>query len=74
MNFLEMLFGKQIAALSARELSERMKTSKKPFIVDVRQPEEYRKGHITGAKLIPLGELSQRLNEIPKDKEIICVC
>jgi rhodanese-related sulfurtransferase len=40
----------------------------------VRQPEEYRTGHIIGSKLIPLGELGQRLKELPKDKEIVCVC
>ena len=74
MNFLEMLFGKQTAVISASELNERTKNGKKPFIVDVRQPDEYRAGHIAGSKLIPLGELSKRLNELPKDKEIICVC
>lgn len=30
--------------------------------------------HINGAKLIPLGELRNRMKELPKDQEIICVC
>lgn len=44
------------------------------FILDVRQPEEWAQFHIPGATLIPLGELPNRLNEIPKDREVIVVC
>ncbi len=44
------------------------------FILDVRQPEEWNEYHIPGATLIPLGELASRLNEIPRDREIVVVC
>jgi rhodanese-related sulfurtransferase len=44
------------------------------FVLDVRQPEEWQQAHIPGATLIPLTELNQRLNEIPKDKEIVVYC
>ena len=37
-------------------------------IIDVRQPSEYEAGHIPGAKLIPLPELTQRLDEIDSNK------
>jgi rhodanese-related sulfurtransferase len=74
MNLLSALFGPPIPTLSAKELSEKLKVAKRPLVIDVRQPEEYRQGHIAGAKLIPLGELSNRINELPKDKEIVCVC
>jgi rhodanese-related sulfurtransferase len=47
---------------------------RKPLLLDVRQPEEYREGHIPGATLIPLGDLASRMNDLPKDREIICVC
>ena len=43
-------------------------------MLDVRQPEEYRAGHIAGSKLIPLGELNRRMDKLSKDKEIVCVC
>ncbi len=43
-------------------------------IIDVRQPEEYAEGHIPGAVLIPLGELANRLSEVPTDKPVILVC
>ncbi len=71
MNLISRMFGH---SLSAQELSEKLKTSARPLVVDVRQPEEYREAHISGAKLIPLGDLSQRMPELPKDKEIVCVC
>jgi rhodanese-related sulfurtransferase len=60
--------------LNAQDLSEKLKNAKRPLVIDVRQPEEYSAGHIAGSKLIPLGELGKRVNELPKDKEIICVC
>jgi len=74
MNLLQSLFGAPLPSVSAAELSEKLKNGKHPLVVDVRQPEEYRTGHINGAKLIPLGELGRRMKELPKDKEIVCVC
>ena len=39
--------------------------------LDVRQPNEYSSGHLPGAKLIPVGELDKRLEELPKDKPLV---
>jgi len=44
------------------------------FILDVREPDEWNAGHIPGATLIPLGELASRVNEVPKDQEVVVVC
>ncbi len=44
------------------------------FMLDVREPDEWQQIHIPGATLIPLGELPQRLGELPKDQEIVVVC
>lgn len=44
------------------------------FILDVREPQEWQQVHIPGATLIPLGELSSRVNEVPKDREVVVVC
>ena len=60
--------------VSAAELNEKLRNGKRPLVVDVRQPDEYRSGHISGAKLIPLGELGRRMQELPRDREIVCVC
>jgi rhodanese-related sulfurtransferase len=44
------------------------------FILDVREPDEWNEAHISGATLVPLGELASRVNELPKDQEIVVVC
>lgn len=74
MGLLSSLFGPPLPSLSATELSEKLRNGKRPLILDVRQPEEYTQGHIAGSKLIPLGELGKRVNELPKDREVVCVC
>ncbi len=43
-------------------------------LVDVRQPDEYAQGHIPGAVLIPLGEVSERISELPVDKDVVLYC
>lgn len=44
------------------------------FILDVREPQEWEAGHISGANLIPLGEIPDRLDEIPQDQTVVVVC
>jgi len=43
-------------------------------VLDVRPIEEYRAGHIPGARSIPLKELESRLGEIPADQEVVAYC
>ena len=40
-------------------------------LVDVRQPEEYERGHLPGAQLIPVGELPNRIAELDPTKPTI---
>jgi rhodanese-related sulfurtransferase len=40
-------------------------------LVDVRTPEEYEWGHLPGARLIPVGEVADRLSEIDPNKPTI---
>lgn len=44
------------------------------FILDVREPSEWDEFHIPNTTLIPLGELQDRLDEVPQDQPIIVVC
>ena len=44
------------------------------FVLDVREPSEWAQVHIPGATLIPLGQLSARANEVPKDKQVVVIC
>lgn len=74
MSFLSKLFGPSAPNLNVIELSEKVKYGKHPLILDVRQPDEFRQGHIAGAKLFPLNELYRRMRDLPKNREIVCIC
>ncbi len=43
-------------------------------VLDVRPAEEYLAAHLPFARSIPLGELRQRLSELPKDRAIVAYC
>jgi len=44
------------------------------FVLDVREFNEWEEVHIPDATLIPLAELESRLDELPKDQDILVVC
>jgi rhodanese-related sulfurtransferase len=46
----------------------------KPLLLDVRRPDERAKGFIPGSIHIPLDEIRARLNELPRNQEIIVHC
>ncbi|MBF0224219.1 MAG: FAD-dependent oxidoreductase [Desulfobacterales bacterium] len=52
---------------------EKLSTSD-ALILDVREPFEYKRGHVDNAINIPLGQLRTRLNELPKYREIWAYC
>lgn len=43
-------------------------------VIDVRPEAEYRAGHLPYARSLPLRELKQRLEELPRDKPIVAYC
>lgn len=60
---------KQVNVDKVRELVE-----EKAIIIDVREESEFKEGHIVGALNIPLGQLRERSDEIPKDKPVYLHC
>jgi sulfur-carrier protein adenylyltransferase/sulfurtransferase len=40
-------------------------------LIDVRQPAEYESGHLPGARLLPIAELSARLDDLDRSKPTI---
>ena len=60
-------------AVEGNELLRRVRAGE-VTVLDVRPPEEYRAGHIPGALSIPVGELKARLEELPKDREVVAYC
>lgn len=74
MNFLSKLFSGGATSVTPQEAQQQLNSSTPPFLLDVRSQSEFRDSHISGAKLIPLDELSRRMGEIPKDREILVIC
>jgi len=67
----------RMKGISCREVMEKVKGGDKPFLLDVRQPDEFEQMRLgLGETLMPLGALRKRLHEMPpdKEKEIICYC
>jgi adenylyltransferase/sulfurtransferase len=62
--------------VEAGELNERLASEEPPFLLDVRQPHEWDIVNLepNGAVMIPLADLSDRLDEIPTDREIVVYC
>jgi rhodanese-related sulfurtransferase len=65
--------GDEVEAIDRDELRERLARGD-VVLVDVRPVEEFAAGHIDGASSIPLGELEQRISELPADVEVIAYC
>lgn len=55
-------------------LVEKVNNNAPITILDVREPAEYKFGHIPGAISIPFGQLSEQLDQLNKDDEIYIVC
>jgi len=62
-----------IAEITARDLKARQDRGDKLFILDVREPHEYQICNLNG-KLIPLGELPRRVNELDSSVEMVVHC
>jgi thioredoxin len=56
--------------------AQKLISADKPFILDVRTPKEYNSGHIAGATLIPVYELTDRIGEITahKTQKVLVYC
>ena len=63
-----------VPAVDVVQLRERLAANPAPFLLDVREPWEYLAGHVPGAQLIPLGELEQRVDEVPRDRPVLAIC
>jgi rhodanese-related sulfurtransferase/rubrerythrin len=65
-----------IDKVSVKEAKEMLAEKKESdlALVDVREPEEYREGHLPGAQLLPLSEILDRLKELDASKTTITYC
>jgi adenylyltransferase/sulfurtransferase len=67
---------RRMREISASELAELRKRGEPFLLIDVRQPEEWQRARIEGARLIPLGELPARVAELAdwKERRVVAHC
>jgi rhodanese-related sulfurtransferase len=70
----EFLKGRErLKPVDRRKLLQRMRKGE-VLVLDVRAADEFRAGHIPGARSVPLAELEKTLRTIPKNKEVVAYC
>lgn len=62
-----------LECVTTGELMERLH-KRQAILLDVRPRQEYEQGHIAYARSIPTGELMDKLDELPRDREIVAYC
>jgi adenylyltransferase/sulfurtransferase len=60
--------------IEPREVHDMMRNGTSFFLLDCREPSEYQTAHIDGATLIPMREIPQKLDTIPKDQPVVVYC
>jgi len=60
--------------LTPLELEERLKAGLPFTLLDVREPHELEISHLDGARVIPLGQLASRINELNPADDIVLIC
>ena len=64
----------EVNNISPKQAKDLMDKAKAVFVLDVRTEEEYKEVHIKDAHLIPIKELEQNIDKIPKDKKVVVHC
>ena len=62
------------ANITSNQARSLMAKKDRLVLLDVRTPEEYRQAHLKGSLLIPLGDLTRRVQEIPRDRPVLGYC
>jgi molybdopterin/thiamine biosynthesis adenylyltransferase/rhodanese-related sulfurtransferase len=60
--------------ITPQQLAERLAQNETIVLIDVREPYEWDAGHIEGARHIPMQQIPKRLDEIPRDVEVVMIC
>lgn len=62
--------------LSSRELAEWLADANRPapLLLDVREGWEFALGHLAEATHIPMALVPLRVNELPDERDIVCIC
>jgi len=64
----------RVKGIDPLELWQELHEPERPIVIDVREPREFRQGHIPNAQSIPLMKLFGDISQVPKDHPVIFVC
>ncbi|SMP43787.1 Rhodanese-related sulfurtransferase [Desulfonatronum zhilinae] len=64
----------RVSSVNAEQARNLLDTEPEIQIVDVRQHKEYRQGHLPGARLLPVADLDEKLDDLAKDKPLLVYC
>lgn len=59
--------------INGKELKEIIDSKEKVVIIDLREKEDYDKGHVPGAYNLALGEVSHEIEDLAEKDEAVCV-
>jgi len=66
--------GPEPPIITPAEVKAQLDRGEPVVIVDGRSPADFAQGHVPGALSIPAGEISERYQELPKDRLIVVYC
>jgi hydroxyacylglutathione hydrolase len=64
----------RVERIDPGELARRIDSTEPPIVLDVRDADEFASAHIPGSLHIPYGELAERLEQLPAERQIAAVC
>ncbi|MEW5915427.1 MAG: rhodanese-like domain-containing protein [Gemmatimonadota bacterium] len=62
-----------VAMVTATETARRVQAGS-ATVIDVRNADEWRMGHISGSRHIPLGRLAEQVQQLPRDRQVVLTC
>jgi SulP family sulfate permease len=60
--------------LGLAELDVLLTRDDRALLIDVREPEEYARGHVAGCRLLPLRTLIEEASSLPQDRPLVLLC
>ena len=61
-------------ACSFGSIADELANQNPPLVIDIRSPREWSTGHLTTSINLPLSQLQQRIDEVPRDRRIAIHC
>lgn len=65
---------RKYTSLNTEEAYEKIKSTGDIYLIDVRRRDEFKKGHLRKAKNMPLNDFKDRLNKVPKKRDVLVYC